>query len=221
MQRGLWGKPVIRRRTYYFFHYESIPSKRWFLIGLLSVRDTELENVRAALRTAREREYYWSEVHLSDLPRSFDGLYGAKARVARDWINAFQSGLANLAPFTVLAVDRHSPAYDPKRFPREYHAYNRFTAMALKAGIAWHLGPMSLDHLTVHFISDARDRVSRPDREWVDNFESYLPYLVTFQSRRICVEAVSFTGLITGDYCALMRISVFRELLKSWTLSLA
>jgi hypothetical protein len=48
--------------------------------------------------------------------------------------------------------------------------------MALKAGIAWHLGPRNLDQVFVHFISDTKNRASRPDRAWIDNFEQYLPY---------------------------------------------
>ncbi|MDR7415272.1 MAG: hypothetical protein QN193_01110 [Armatimonadota bacterium] len=176
MQRDLWGNPVIRRQTYHLFHDESIPNKRWFLVGLLFVRDADLEKVQATLRDGRQREDYWGEVHFSDLPKSFDGSYGAKARIARRWMNAFQSGLADLARFTVLAVDRHSPAHDPKRFPKDYHAYNRFTAMALKAGIAWFLGPENLDGVEITFISDAKDRMSRPDQGWIDNFEDYLPF---------------------------------------------
>jgi len=175
MEQDFWGNPIIRRQTYYVFHDESIPNKRWFLVGLLFVRDADLEKVRAALRDRRQRENYWGEVHFSDLPKSFDSPYSAKARVARRWMDAFQSGLADIARFTVLAVDRHSSAYDPKRFPKDYHAYNRFTAMALKAGIAWFLGPESLDEVKITFVSDAKDRMSRPNEGWVDNFEKYIP----------------------------------------------
>jgi len=38
-------------------------------------------------------------------------------------------------------VDRQSPRYENKRFTKDFHAYSRFTAMALKAGVAWHPGP--------------------------------------------------------------------------------
>ncbi|GIU83212.1 MAG: hypothetical protein KatS3mg006_2276 [Pyrinomonadaceae bacterium] len=84
----------------------------------------------------------------------------------------FQNGLADLAHFSCLAVDRHSPAYDHRRFSEDFHAYNRFTAMALKAGISWHL--RSLDELTIHFISDAKDRKSKSNKGFSDNFDKYL-----------------------------------------------
>lgn len=176
MLRDLWGNPVTRRAIYHVFHDESLPDKRWLLIGLLFVRDHHLQEANKALRYWREQENYWGEIHFSALPGSFGGTYGAKARVARHWMRAFESGLADIARFTVLAVDRRSPAYDPRRFSKDYHAYNRFTAMALKAGIAWFLGPEELDEVEIQFISDAKDRMSRPDQGWIDNFERYLPF---------------------------------------------
>jgi len=178
MQRDLWCNPVSRRQIYRVFHDESIPNKRWFLIGLLFVRDDHLKEVQETLRRCRQKESYEGEVHFSGLPKSFGGEYGAKARVARGWMRAFESGLTDIARFTALAVDRYSPAYDSKRFPRDYHAYNRFTAMALKAGIAWFLGPENLDEVEISLVSDAKDRMSRPDQGWMGNFEQYLPFRV-------------------------------------------
>ncbi len=47
--------------------------------------------------------------------------------------------------------------------------------MALKAGIAWHLGPKNWDEVHITFVSDAKDRPTRPDKALVDNFEDYIP----------------------------------------------
>lgn len=58
----------------------------------------------------------------------------------------------------------------------DFHAYNRFTAMALKAGIAWLLGPENLEEVHSTFISDKKVRAARPDQKWQDNFEDNLPY---------------------------------------------
>ncbi len=172
----LWGQPARQTAEYHVFHDESEPNKRWLVIGLLFVKTRQLDEVRAVLRQFRMREDYEGEIHFAALPGSFDGRWGAKARVAREWLRCFQDSLHDRVFFSALAVDRHSPRYEHKHFPKDFHRYNRFTAMALKAGIAWHLGPQSLDDLTVHFISDAKDRATRPDRAWIDNFESYLPY---------------------------------------------
>ncbi len=156
--RDLWGDPVTPRSAeYYVFHDESIPNKRWLLIGLLFVRKEHLGEVRTVLQNARTECGYHSEIHFADLPKSFGGLGGAKAQSA-------------------LAVDRRSPKYEHKRFTKDFHAYNRFTAMALKAGISWHLWPQRLNHLSIHFVSDAKNRTTRPKNGWTDNFESYLPY---------------------------------------------
>lgn len=173
--RDLWGHPMTRTATYSVFHDESEPNKRWLLIGLLFVQTLHLDEVRAILRDFRKHEDYHGEIHFSALPRSFRGSWGTKARIAREWLRCFQNRLRDGVFFSTLAVDRHSPSYEHKRFAKDFHAYNRFTAMALKAGIAWHLGPQQLDSLKISFVSDAKDRATRPDRAWTDNFESYLP----------------------------------------------
>lgn len=174
--RDLWGNLLVRRGEYFVFHDESIPSKRWLLIGLSFIKEENIDSARKVLRAIRERENYFGEIHFSDLSKSFDGRYGAKARVARSWMQPFEKGLAEILNFSCLAVDRHSPAYDHRRFTHEFHAYNRFTAMALKAGFAWHIAPKNLEQLTIEFVSDYKDRASRPDQGLVDNFEDYLPY---------------------------------------------
>lgn len=182
----LWGNPVARSAKYLVFHDESIPSKRWLLIGLSFVRKENIDSVQDALRAVRERENYFGEIHFSALPKSFCGHYGAKARVARSWMQLFENGLSEEVNFACLAIDRYSPAYEHGRFTHDFHAYNRFTAMALKAGIAWHIGPKDFDSVNIEFVSDAKDRATRPDQGMVDNFENYLPYragLDSFLSR--------------------------------------
>jgi hypothetical protein len=174
----LWGYPTTRTAEYFVFHDESEPkpNKGWLLIGLLFVDARRLSEARAALAEARTRQGYEEEIHFARLPKSFDGSWGVKARVARDWLRSFQDSLHDFVFFSALAVDRQSPRYEHKRFATHFHEYNRFTAMALKAGITWFLGPQGLDALRIHFISDAKDRASRPDRHLSDNFETYLPY---------------------------------------------
>ncbi len=174
--RDLWGQTSYREEEWFVFHDESIPNKRWLLIGLLFVQKENVDKVREALIQERREEDYEGEIHFSDLPGSFDGRYGAKARVARRWLRLYQDGLCEWAFFSCLAVDRKSPKYEPRRFAKDFHAYNRFTAMALKAGIAWHLGQKNLNHLVICFISDEKGRLTQPDKGWIDNFEEYLPY---------------------------------------------
>lgn len=174
--RTLWGEAPKREEEWFVFHDESIPNKRWLLIGLLFVQKERVEEVREILAQTREAEGYRGEIHFSKLPGSFDGPYGADARVARRWMKAYQQNLCEYVCFSCLAVDRHSPKYEAKRFARDFHAYNRFTAMALKAGISWHLGQRDLDRLLIRFVSDEKERQSRPDKRWQDNFEEYLQY---------------------------------------------
>lgn len=176
MEIDLWGNPIRRSATYYVYHDESIPNKRWLLVGLLMVRAQDLGSVRQALAKCRKDERYDGEIHFSRLPSHFTGKWGAKARVARAWMHLYEQGLCEKVFCSILCVDRASPCFDPSRFPRDFHAYNRFTATALKAAIVWHLDRQELDELYIHFVSDAKERTSRPGREMMDNFETYIPY---------------------------------------------
>ncbi|MCI4463281.1 MAG: DUF3800 domain-containing protein [Caldisericum sp.] len=181
-EKDLFENIIERKATYCVFHDESIPNKRWFIIGLLFVQAEYLQKVEQALNYLLEKENYKGEIHFSRLPKKFQGEYGPKARIALNWLKAFEEGLSDYAKFSALAVDRFSPAYDHSRFSKEYHAYNRFTAMALKGAIAWLLGPENLDELSIVFISDAKFRMRRPEEGWIDNFEEYIPYRAQLDS---------------------------------------
>jgi len=181
MPLDLWGQKHRKSGNYLVFHDESEPTKAWLFIGLLFVRQDRVQEVLDVLRHYRRQENYTGEIHFSTLPRKFAGPYGAKARVARGWLQAYP-GLCEHARFTCLAVHRASPKFDHKRFSEDFHAYNRFTAMAIKAGISWLLGPEKYDELHITVISDAKERKSRPTQGIVDNFDEYLAYRVEFDA---------------------------------------
>ncbi len=182
MQDSLFGQVLPRRTSFLVFHDESEPlaNKGWLLIGLLFVNQNKLQDLETTLDGLRHHhpEDYSGEIHFCKLPKSFGGEYGAKARIARRWMKAYQNGLFQDSMFTCLAVNRASPRFEHKRFQQDYHAYNRFTAMAIKAGISYLLAPLGYDEIELTVISDGKDRKSRPDQNLVDNFEQYLPYRV-------------------------------------------
>jgi hypothetical protein len=180
VQGSFFGQPIKKRGNFWVFHDESEPqaNKRWLLIGLLFVYQNKLENVQTTLQYDRQKESYPGEIHFCQLPKSFGGEFGGKARVARRWMKAYQDGLCQDALFTCLAVNRASPKFEHKRFSEDYHAYNRFTAMAIKAGISYLLAPLGYDEITLTVISDGKDRKSRPEQNVIDNFEEYLLYRV-------------------------------------------
>lgn len=185
MQTSLFGQPMPKKAHFLVFHDESepVPNKGWLLIGLLFIRQNDQDYVESVLRYHRQRENYWGEIHFCDLPKSFDGAYGAKARVARRWMRTYQDELCQHVFFTCLAVNRASPKFEHKRFAHDYHAYNRFTAMAIKAGVSYLLAPLGYDEIILTLVSDEKDRKSRPEQGFVDNFEEYVPYRVELDSR--------------------------------------
>jgi len=180
MQLSMFGDDIRKQAHYFVFHDESEPvaNKGWLLIGLLFVKEDNLSNIESILNHYRLQESYNSEIHFCELPKSFGGEFGAKARVARRWMKAYQDGMSQDALFTCLAVNRASPKFEHKRFQEDFHAYNRFTAMAIKAGVSWLLQPYDYDIVELTLVSDGKDRKSRPEQRIVDNFEDYLPYRV-------------------------------------------
>ncbi len=178
-QYNLFGDVTKKSAHYFVFHDESEPSnKKWLLIGLLFIKREEVNKLEDKLKYYRRCENYDGEIHFCDLPKSFGGDFGAKARVAKHWMKAYEDGMSQDALFTCLAVNRTSPKFEHKRFKEDFHAYNRFTAMAIKAGISWLLQPLDYDVIELTVVSDGKDRKSRPEQGVVDNFENYLPYRV-------------------------------------------
>jgi len=180
IQKNLFSYSAQKSAHYFVFHDESEPTsnKGWLLIGLLFVKEESKSSVESVLKQHRRFENYDGEIHFCELPKSFEGDFGAKARVARRWMKAYQNGMSQDALFTCLAVNRASPKFEHKRFKEDFHAYNRFTAMAIKAGVLWLLQPYGYDIIELTLVSDGKDRKSRPEQGIVDNFESYLPYRV-------------------------------------------
>lgn len=181
---NLFGEDTRKQASYFVFHDESEPepNKGWLLIGLLFVNANATHDIEKTLAAHRNSENYGGEIHFSKLPKSFGGKFGAKARVARHWMRAYQGKLCEQALFTCLAVNRSNPKFEYRRFAEHYHAYNRFTAMAIKAGISFLLAPLGYDEIELTVVSDRKDRKSRPDVGLADNFESYLAYRVELDS---------------------------------------
>ncbi len=184
MQTDLWGQRRLRSEHIFVFHDESVPNKKWFLIGLLFVPERYLSEVEMHLNVLRKEgtEVYSGEIHFAELPRTFDNKYTAKARVARRWIDAYPA-LSDKARFSALAVYRGSPAFEHHRFRKEYHSYNRFTAMAVWAGVNWLFKNEEYDLVELTVVSDAKPRMSRPEQGFVDNFEKYLVYRIARDAR--------------------------------------
>jgi len=179
---GLFGFHFYKSATYYAFHDESIPNKRWFLIGLLLVKEQDLQDIRDFLKRIKEKNHCESEIHFSKLPKSFDGDYSSKAKVAREWMYLYQNTLKDYAMPTVLIVDKQSETFQSDRFAKDFHIYNRFTALALKCAISWHLRKENYDEVLIKFISDMKSRVSLPEKGIEDNFEKYIPSRAQFDS---------------------------------------
>ncbi len=177
MPNSLFASPfdVLRVSV---FHDESgnISCDKWFFSGLFWIQNKYVQKLTMALRDARKKEdNYSGEIHFHKLPKMFVGQYGSRARVARRWFLLWRDYFSDKSYFNVLAINKYHPRYDRSRFGKDFHAYNRFTAIALKSGLAWFLKDYESIELTI--FSD--EKIRRPhgligDGVNTDNFESYL-----------------------------------------------
>lgn len=176
------GMSATRAGKFHIYHDESQPTKRWLFLGLLFVASDKEDTVLQALEQARlEEGNYRGEIHFSKLPGKFEGKHSQDARIARKWMKAYQNALYEFCWFSALAVDFQSPAFQQGRFVEQFHAYNRFTAMALKAAIAWHLDGC-YDEVELTMYSDDKSRRTCPDKGFIDNFVSYIPQKVNLET---------------------------------------
>lgn len=167
---------------------------RYFVTGFVFVPDSHLQGLLADLRRAREKHDYWGEIHYSRLSQ-IDGRWGAKFRTASDWMDALEARMVEGATMAkILAVDLRAPTYEHDRFRgRRHFAYNRFTRMALEAGIRWCFDDAGA--IRIRLLSDAKSRRPGGDDEdpaEVDNFARYLPRVVARRAGAPGWPAVSF-----------------------------
>jgi len=162
---------------FYVFHDESgnYHCDDWVFTGLLWVSRDKATQVQQYINIIRERYQYLDEIHFNKLPKSFLGDYGKKAKVAKELLELWIRKLSDFTYFNVLAVNRKHFKYDHKRFKKNFHAYNRFTLIALKSGLAWFFKDKSKLNLSIY--SDEKSR--RPkgilgDGINYDNFEKYI-----------------------------------------------
>jgi len=128
------------------------------------------------LLNIRRKYGYWGEIHFHELPGSFNGQYATDAKVAREWFELYIGKLCDSLWFDARAVDTHHPKYDASRFGQHFHAYNRFTVIALHGGVKWHF--RNTRKFCLKLYSDDKDR--RPEGIIgngmdTDNFEEYVP----------------------------------------------
>ena len=176
MSLDLFSKP-IENLNISVFHDESgsFSHGKWSLTGLFWIKDDFIDEINQDLKNIRKEEEYEGEIHFCKLAKFFQGQFGAKARVAKKWFSFWENKWIRKSWFNVFAINRICPEYDHSRFDKKFHAYNRFTAMALKGGLAWYFNNENAINLKIY--SDEKAR--RPegllgDGFTTDNFEIYL-----------------------------------------------
>lgn len=177
MHQTTFSGDFVESQSFTVYHDESgsYGATRWVYTGLFWINENNIAEICKDLEEIRKNENYYGEIHFKEFQKSFEGEYGGKTRVAKSWFNLWKSKWSKKSFFNVLAVDTHHPMYENSRFPKEFHAYNRFTLMAIKGGASWFLNNFS--EISLDIYSDEKTRRSEgviPDGINNDNFEDYL-----------------------------------------------
>src|SRR5579864_3371668 len=212
------------------FHDESGTYEKdaWVFTGLLWIRRKDLDDFAEQLR--KERGNYEGELHFSEFPKSFEGEYGLKARIARSWFELWRREWLSRTWFHVLAINtRRLKHGNPPVFPQTFHKYNRYVKMAIDTALYEHFKDWNSLHLFVY--SDQKDR--RPDGDGInkDNFESYIRREFSFrktkfggltvQLRELCCldsksnDLLQLTDLLLGAVSNALSTKALRET-KLW-----
>lgn len=183
---NLFGEILPNEKDVHVFHDESgnYGSSNWIFTGLLWIESDKIEELNAKLKVIRENENYMGEIHFNMFPKSFAGEFGKRVRVAREWFRIWFGKWSSKTRFNVLAINRKHKNYDHTRFGKDFHAYNKFTSMALKSGLSWFFN--KVDKLNLRIFSDEKAR--RPkgligDGIFSDNFENYIKERARFDAQ--------------------------------------
>jgi hypothetical protein len=172
------------------FHDESgdYGHSDWVFTGLFWIEELLMKEFCEDLQKIRLSEDYYGEIHFKNLPKSFGGEYGRKARVGQNWFNLWAHKWSKKTYFNVVAINRKHPKYEHDRFPHNFHAYNRFVLMGLRSGLTWFFKKYSKIYLSIY--SDGKSRRPQgiiPDGVRTDNFEDYI-------RRQLIIDGASYNG---------------------------
>lgn len=186
-QTTLFGDHV-ESQDFNVYHDESggYGTTKWVYTGLFWINENNIAEICKDLEAIRQNENYYGEIHFKEFQKSFEGEFSGKTRVARDWFNLWKNKWSKKSFFNVLAVDTKHPMYENSRFSKEFHAYNRFTLMAIRGGVSWFFNNYSEINLDIY--SDEKTRRSEeviPDGVNTDNFENYLKWQIKIQKENV------------------------------------
>ena len=186
--KDLFGRRIIPQE-WWIFHDESgifgNTKDKWVVIGLLFVQKEKANEIYRRLLEYRIQETCFSKIHFADIQKDFEGKHNAKARIAKMWFIEGRAYLGNGVKYYAIAINQKHPKFEWKRFSERFHAYNRFTALALKSAFAWLFS--YVEEIAVRIFSDKK--IDRPKSELKklksDNFHQYLSYRIATDTSSI------------------------------------
>lgn len=179
-QMTLFGDVFDDRRINIYHDESEIKKRGYLLIGLVYVPQHKLDHVYKSLQRVRDKYEYYGEIHFRKLNGKPNHPKSLKEKVAIEWMDTYVDTLYTHINFSALIVDQKSPSFMRERFKQNFHIYNRFTALAIKAGIKKFYSTYPEVKLKIY--SDKKDRKTSPTGELLDNFDKYVPFRVWMDS---------------------------------------
>ncbi len=195
-QMTLFGDVFDDRRINVYHDESEIKKKGYLLIGLVYMPQHKLNYVYETLHKVRDKYEYYGEIHFRKLNGKPNHPKSLKEKVAIEWMDKYLDTLHRNVKFSALIVDQKSPSFMRGNFKENFHIYNRFTALAIKAGIKKFYS--NYPEITLKIYSDSKDRKTSPTGELLDNFDKYVPFRVWMDSileklnRRIAIPKIRF-----------------------------
>lgn len=185
MYQTTFSGEYVKSQIFTVYHDESggYGNTKWVYTGLFWINKNYIAEICEDLAEVRQNENYDGEIHFKEFQKSFEGEFSGRTRVAKGWFNLWKDKWSKRSYFNVLAVDTKHPKYESDRFSKEFHAYNRFTLMAIKSGVAWFFDDYTGIYLDIY--SDEKTRRSEgvvPDGVNNDNFEEYIKWQIGIQN---------------------------------------
>lgn len=170
------------------YHDESY-RKKWFIIGILWIDEGRKAQIVERLLNVRRRNDYMGNIHFSKLTN-----HSPKAKTAREWFEIGKKSCeAEGLRFYLLAVNRQHEKYERERFSKDFHEYNRFTAIAIYSSFRWFFPSIKESKIVMY--SDEKSR--RPGGERygdgisTDNFEKYIRFRFAQDIEKLLESAVT------------------------------
>lgn len=168
--KNLFGQEVISNSKITLFHDESDCEASKFLYhGFLFVNNNDGREMLNSLKSIKKNHGKENrEIHFYELKQHSQSPYGAKTKIALEWLNLVREKLeGNKIKFYLFGINKSNVNdFWNNQNTFDENIYLRFFEIGLRSAIRW----FNLDKITCTFLDDGRQDAERKKRIcWLNN----------------------------------------------------